>query len=471
MGRGAAAVGFLVLAACAVGPEYRRPEDGLHPFGASARSAIEPSQATGAEPDHWWAGYGDPLLTRLVEKSRSANLSLSASMARVQAARALARRSGAQLLPAFGLDASAARTHGSLESPVGRIAAALPGFDRNQSTYDIGASASWEIDLFGGLRRARQAASAQFAAAEAAEVGVRIAVSADTAAAYLKIRGLQARRGLLIEQISVSQQAFELISRQFRVGVANVGDLSAAEAALVQLQASLEPLELELVVEANRLDVLTGEQPGTWMPLLAEQADIPRLPDIPGPGSVADVLRRRPDVRAAERVLAGSTARIGQSLAEYYPKFSVAGLAGPMAASTGSLMTSGTFQTEAIAGLRWRLFDFGRVNAEVAVAKAQRAEALADYRSAVLRAAEDVENAFATLARLQSLQSRMEERVDAINRSLRAAHASRLAGAESRLSELAVELRLLQAKSDLAHARQDCALASVGTFRAIGGGW
>ena len=467
----ATAAALLVLAACAVGPDYRRPPDGLHPFQVPVESPTESVDSDAVERDSWWTGFGDPLLTQFVETARAANLSVAASLSRVQAARALARYAGEQLLPAVGAESQAARTQVSLESPIGQIASHLPGFDRSQTSYEVGASASWEIDLFGGLRRGRQAARAQFEAVEAAHTGVRITVSADTADSYLTIRGLQARRRLVIRQIDIAKQVLDLTSQKYRSGVANVRELSAAEAQLLQLKASLEPLDLYLVIEANRLDVLLGEQPGTSMPRLAELADIPHIPDIPGPGSTTEVLRRRPDVIAAERALAASTARIGQSLAAYYPKFSIAGLAGSAATHTTTLFTSTTFQTEAVAGLRWRLFDFGRVSAEVEVARAQRAEALAEYRASVLHAAEDVENAFTALARRQAVQSRMEALVEALDRSLSAAQESRRAGAESQLGVLEAERQLLQAQEGLARARQDCALAAVGTFRAIGGGW
>ncbi len=419
----------------------------------------------------WWMGFNDPLLVQLVERARGQNLSLSAAFARVQAARAVANHAGAAPLPAVGVETEAARTHQSLQSPIGQIGSHLPGFDRNQSLYDVGISASWEIDLFGGLRRAREAAGAEYQVAEAAQVGTRITVTADTADAYLKIRGIQARRRLVTRQIDVSAQMLSLTLEKSRSGVATVREVAAAEAQLEQLKAVIEPFDTELAIQSHRLDVLLGQQPGTVTEELREPSDIPRVPPIPGPGTPTEVLRRRPDVVAAERTLAATHARIGQALSEYYPKISIGGLVGSESTSTSALFKSATFQPEAIAGLRWRLFDFGRVGDEVSLARAEQAEALAEYRNSILHAAEDVEDAFTALANSQVVQTQMEATVAALDRSLRAATDAHRIGAESQLTVLDAQRQLDVAEEALALARQNSCLAAVGTFRAIGGGW
>jgi len=461
----------MAIAGCAIGPEYRRPDVELPSFHASIAPVA--ANATGGEEalDAWWTGFNDPVLAQVIQKAREQNLSLEAALARVQAARAAVNHAGAEMLPNTGFESQAARIHQSLQSPIGQIGSHLPGFDRNQSLYDVGVSASWEIDLFGGLRRAWQAASAEYQVAEAGQVGTRITVTADTAEAYLMIRGIQARRRLVTQEIDASAQMLSLTREKLRSGVATVREVAAAEAQLAQLTAAIEPLDIELEIQSNRLDVLLGQQPGTVAEELRKPADIPRVPPIPGPGTPTEVLRRRPDVVAAERTLAAANARIGQALSEYYPKVSIAGLAGSESMSPSALFKSATFQPEAIAGLRWRLFDFGRVGAEVSQARAQHAEALAEYRKSILHAAEDVEDAFTALAKLQVVQAQMEATVAALDRSLRAARDSRLFGAESQLTVLDAERQLFLAQEALALARQNSCLAAVVTFRAIGGGW
>jgi NodT family efflux transporter outer membrane factor (OMF) lipoprotein len=459
------------IVGCAVGPEYRPPNDLLHAFHASTIPVA--ADANGGEEalGTWWTGFNDPVLAQVVQRARDQNLSLSAALARVQAARAVVNHAGAELLPTTGIESQAVRIHQSLQSPIGQIGSHLPGFDRNLSLYDVGVSASWEIDLFGGLHRTRQVAGAEYQAAEAAQVGTRITVTADTADAYLKIRGIQERRRLLTQQIDVAAQMLSLTLERVRSGVANVREVAAAETQLAQLKAAIEPLDIELEIQSNRLDVLLGQQPGTVADVLREPAEIPKVPPIPAPGTPTQVLRRRPDVIAAERTLAAANARIGQALSEYYPKVSIGGLVGSESTSTGGLFTSATFQPEAVTGLRWRLFDFGRVGAEVSLARAEHAEALAEYRNSILHAAEDVEDAFSALAKFQAVQMQMETMVAALDRSLRAAKDSRLVGAESKLTVLDAERQLLVAQEALALARQNSCLAAVGTFRAIGGGW
>lgn len=466
-----ASLSAMAITGCAVGPEYRRPNDELHAFHASS-APVEPNTIAGEEAlGTWWTGFNDPVLTQVIQKAREQNLSLEAALARVQAARAVTKHAGADLLPTTGYESQAARIHQSLQSPIGQIGSHLPGFDRNQSLYDIGLRASWEIDLFGGLSRARQAASAESQAAEAGQVGTRITVTADTAQAYLMIRGIQERRRLMLQQIDVSAQMLSLTMEKSRSGIANVREVAAAEAQLAQLKGAIEPLNIELEIQSNRLDVLLGQQPGTVAGQLGQAVDIPRIPPIPGPGTPTELLRRRPDVVAAERTLASANARIGQALSEYYPKVSIGGFVGFESTVPSSLFKSATFQPEAVAGLRWRLFDFGRVGAEVSLARAQHAEALADYRNSILHAAEDVEDAFTALARIQVSQMQMEAVVEALDRSFRAARDSRLAGAESRLTVLDAELHLFVAEEAFALARQNSCLAAVGTYRAIGGGW
>src|SRR5690349_15428071 len=181
----------LCVSGCAVGPSYRKPATTLENFHSAAAVEARPTGAPTPPLESWWDGFNDPMLSRIVQQARDQNLDLAAALARVQQARAAAREAGARLLPTFDLNGQAARIHQSLESPTGQIASHLPGFNRNQSIYDAGLGAMWELDLFGGLRRGREAASAEADAAIAEQVGTRISVTADAADAYLRIRGDQ----------------------------------------------------------------------------------------------------------------------------------------------------------------------------------------------------------------------------------------------------------------------------------------
>ena len=461
----------LSITGCAVGPDYRKPSSTLQPFHSSAAPKARRTNPSAPPLAQWWLGFDDPELTRIAQRALNQNLDLAAAMMRVEQARAAAREAGAQLLPTADLAAQAARIHRSLESPIGAIASHLPGFRRDQSGYDVGAAASWEIDLFGELRRAAQAAGAEAQAAEAEQVGMRITVAADAADAYFQVRGDQARIGIARDQILTDEHLLDLVERRFRAGLATDREEAQAQALLSEARASLQPLSIDLEAQLNRLDVLMGVQPGTYAAELNSRQEIPLPPAIPGDVTPADVLRRRPDVIAAERQLAASNARIGEAVAEYYPKISISGLLGFESLSTGDLFKAATFQPEAVAGLRWRLFDFGKVDAEVAGAKGANAEALALYRQSILHAAEDVEDAFTVLVQLQAHGEELEREVAALKRARDSSQNAYAAGVIPLTDVLDADRQLLAAQDQLALTRANTDQAAVQSFRAIGGGW
>jgi NodT family efflux transporter outer membrane factor (OMF) lipoprotein len=464
-----AAVGSL-LAGCAVGPAYHRPAATLADFH-SAAGAKPPDARISPPLDSWWRGFNDPELSRIVDRALAQNLDLAAALARVQQARAAAREAGARLAPAFAAAAQAETVHQSLESPTGRVASRLPGFQRDASLYDVGLGASWEIDLFGGLRRGAEAAGAEAQAAEAERLGVRVSVAAEAADAYLRIRGDQARLGVAANQIATDAQLLNLVQLRFGKGLAADREVAQAEALLAQARASVQPLNIDLQAQLNRLDVLMGVQPGALAAELGAPAEIPGAPRVPADSQPTDVLRRRPDVIAAERRVAAANARIGQSIAEYYPKISLSGLLGFESASPGHLFRAATYQPQAAAGLRWRLFEFGRIDAEVHQARGAEAEALALYRQSVLHAAEDVENAFTGLVQFEAHKNELEREVAALTRARDLAQDAYLHGAIALTDVLDADRQLLAAQDELAQTRADAARAAVQSFRALGGGW
>jgi len=384
-------------ASCVVGPRYERPQVQLVAFHNTSVAEQREARSPAPPLDRWWTGFEDPELTRIILRAWRENLDLAGAYARVLQARASAAEAGSRLLPRGEANAQAAVIHQSLESPLGVFDSLLPGYDRNQKLYDFGATASWEIDLFGGLRRGAEAASAEEQAAAAEEVGVRITVAAEAADAYFAVRGDQARLKFAQDQIDTDGKLLELVRLRFAAGAASDREVAQSEALLAQARATVPPLRLDLESQMNRLDVLMGAQPGTYAKELSTPADIPAVPAIPVETAADALLRRRPDVIAAERQVAAANALIGVAIAEYYPKISLSALLGFESLNGSHLFTGESFQPEAAAGLRWRLFDFGRVEAQVAGARGAKAEALARYRQTVLRAAEDVEDALMAL--------------------------------------------------------------------------
>ncbi len=470
----AIALGVLIAVSgtgCVVGPHYRAPEMTPAPFHNAEEAQARQTQLPEPPLDRWWTGFRDPVLTRIVQRALDQNLDVAAALARVDQARAAAREAGAQLLPSGDLTAQVAPLRQSLESPIGTIGRNLPGYNRAQTLYDVGAGASWEIDLFGGLRRGAEAASALAQAAEAEQLGTRVSVAAEAADAYFQIRGDQQRLRFANDQIATDAHLMELVRLRFAAGAAADREVAQAEALLAQARATVPPLRTALDAQMNRLDVLMGAQPGTYAAELTTPAEIPAVPGIIANDARQDLLRHRPDVIAAERRLAASNARIGVAIADYYPKISLAGLVGFESLSADHLFSAESFQPEAAAGLRWRLFDFGRVDAEVAQAKAADAEALTRYRQSVLKAAEDVENASVALVQFEGQSSELRREVDALARARDASQEDYEAGAIALTDVLDADRELLVAQDNLAQTRADTGRAGVALFRALGGGW
>lgn len=462
----------LAAAGCAVGPQYKGPPS-IQMAGFHNEPAIGARQAGLTPPrvETWWTGFRDPVLTRIVDRALAQNLDLAAALARVEQARAAAREAGAQLLPTGTAIGSAGALRQSLNSPIGTIARHLPGYERNQALYDAGIGAQWEVDLSGGLRRGAEAARDEAEAAEAQQLGVRVSIVADAADAYFQVRGNQARLAIAQSQVETDTRLLELVRLRFSRGAAAEKEVAQAEALLAEARATIPPLRTALEAQLNRLDVLMGAQPGTYASELASSGEIPVAPAISSGQSASDLLRRRPDIIAAERRLAASNARIGVAVSEYYPKISLSGLLGFESLNSGRLLSAESFQPEAAAGLRWRLFDFGRVDAEVAQANSANAQALLAYRQTVLHATEDVENAFMALAQLELQIHDLLNEVDALARARDASQQSYLAGASSLTDVLDADRQSLVAQDQLARTRADADRAAVMSFRALGGGW
>jgi NodT family efflux transporter outer membrane factor (OMF) lipoprotein len=461
-----------LLAGCAVGPDYRAP-DIAPPFAyhGGTTLAARAGEAPAPALDAWWQGFDDPVLARLVERALAQNLDLAASRERVAQARAVASRAGAARLPEANVDTGLARERQSLRSPLGEIASHSPGYARTQTLAQLGAGASWETDIAGGLRRGEEAADAELAAAEAQHAGVRVSLAAETADAYLRVRGAQSRIAIAQHQIDNEAQLFELVQLRRDKGLGTAREVAQAEGLLLQAQASVPPLRRELASQLFRLDVLAGTAPGTSeAELVAAAADF-KVPAIATAGGPAQLLRRRPDVVAAERRLAASNARIGVALAGYYPSLSLSGVLGFESLDVGRTLTASAFQPAALAGLHWRLFDFGRVDAEVAQARGANREALLRYRQAMLRATEDVEDAIVAVAELESQHALLAREVDAHLQARDAAQDAYRGGAVSLVEVLDEDRQLLAAQDLLASVRTDDARAAVAAFRALGGGW
>ncbi|WP_018989674.1 efflux transporter outer membrane subunit [Aromatoleum toluclasticum] len=460
------------LTGCAVGPDYRQPEIALSSVFLGKEGIDRRQVQHKADLRAWWAAFNDPQLTHFVSLALEQNLDIAQAAARVAQSRASLRYADAALLPAANLSASAARAYQSVETPLGQVLDATPGFDRSGSAYEADLGASWEIDVFGGLRRGQEAAHAAYEASEAGAVATRLAVAAQTADVYVTIRGLQARIAIARQQVETRRQLLAMVRLQYEKGVAAELQTNQAEGSLTQAEAQIPVLEAGLDSAMNALDVLLGVQPGTWRTELAAVAPVPVAPGLAETGTPAEMIRRRPDLIVAERRLAAANARIGVAVSEYYPKFSLAALVGAATAiASGNLFTGPASQAQGVLGLRWRLFDFGRVDAQIAAARGQEAEALAAYRLAVLRAAEDVENAFSALVKREAQLGILTRGEASFARARENSFAAYQGGVVSLIEVLDADSSLLQARDAKAQAQTEAARAAITSFRALGGGW
>ncbi|WP_167737485.1 efflux transporter outer membrane subunit [Sphingomonas parva] len=457
----------LTLSACATQAPYSPPE--LEVSGAFRNAAAAAQrQPVPAAPQlaSWWRGFNDPQLTSLVEIALNDNLDVAEAAARLDEARALARRAGAERRPGGSLTAQASQQRQSLESPIGQFARNAPGFERDLSVFEGALSASWELDLFGRLRGRAAVAAADAEERAALLEGVRIAIAAQVADSYLRLVSADERLAILDEQLAVQSRLATAVGRRFEVGEANLGERDEANAQVSTIRAEREPLTIERETQINRLHVMTG---GKAIAGRSRATTVPRAPALVDLETPSTVFRRRPDIQAAERRLASSNARVGTALAEYYPTFSLSGLLGLQAVDAGNLFTGDAVQASAIFGLRWRLFDFARIDAEVDAARGQEAAALANYRRTLLGATEDVENALFELVAREREARELGRAVSDLAQARYVGQRSYNAGITAISDLLELDRRLLNSRQNEALAKRNVSLASVRVYRAIGG--
>lgn len=449
------------LAGCMAGPNYARPDLPVMP----AWSAANDRPAARAE---WWRSFGDPALDALEAAALGANLDIEAALARIDTARAAVRGADAALLPAAEVDGSAARAQQSLNAGLGQLSRFVPDFPRTVNRAQLNVGGSWELDFAGGLRRRREAARADLAGRAAELQAVRLAISGEVADAYLALRGAEAQRAALAAYVDLLEDRRGIMAARLAAGAASRSAFDQSSAARDDARTLLAPLDAAIAAQRNRLSVLLARAPGAPLPELGAGGAVPDAAD-PAAGVPADILRFRPDVHAAEARLVAANAGIGAALAEYYPKLSLSGLVGLDSNRFGSLIEGDSAVVQGALGLSWRLFDFGRIDAEVRAARGRTREALAAYRAAVLRASEDVESSFAQLAAMRVRLTWLVSRREALAAASAASDKAHKAGAISR--DAAVESRapLALLDSAIASARVDQARAVVACARALGG--
>ncbi|KFN43936.1 efflux transporter outer membrane subunit [Arenimonas oryziterrae] len=465
----AAAVFAFVLSACAIGPDHVRPSSLAVPEKFVEAGAIEPLMATSAERNDqsdFWRRLGDAQLTALVEQALLANHDLRIALANAERAQALQRGTRLDLLPTVTGDAQGSDVRASADQQPGVARA-----DRDGRQYDAGIRAAWELDLFGRVRRQVEAGRAGTDAANADFRALQVAIVAEVARDYIELRGLQEQLRVAQESAESQAETLRLVEMGFQAGRGTEFDTARARALLAGTQSRAPALEARIAITLHHLAVLIGQPPGAVTEALKWREPLPALPGVVDPGTPGDLLRRRPDVAAAEYRLHAATARIGVAKADFFPRFTLGGLIGSQAVDRDALFGRDSETRLVALGVDWSFLDIGRVRARVAAADADAAAELARYEQTVLHALADTEDA---LVRYGNARVEDEHLARAAGDSARAAQLARIRyenGATDLFEVLDAERSNLQAQDALAQSRTRSLTGWVALYQALAGGW
>ena len=452
------------LAACAVGPDFVRPD-----VAVPEAFVQSPATATAATPDidpAFWTTFGDPQLTALVEQALEANHDLRIALASYDRANALLRGAKFDYLPTITAGAEGSDGRASSDQ--------LPGVDRDgrdAESYSAGIQASWELDLFGRIRRSVEAGRADAAASAADLAAAQVAIVGQVARTYFDLRGLQERLRVARENAANQRETLRLVDARLRAGRGTEFDTARARAQLEATSARIPALEAQVAFDMHRLAVLVGKTPDALVAELETPRALPSLPARLDAGTPGDLLARRPDVAAAEQRLHAATARIGVATADLFPRFTLGGLIGSQAIDTSALFERGSETRLVALGVDWSFLDVGRVRARIAAADAGAAGALARYEQTVLRALEDTENALVRLARARTEDAHLQNAANDSARAAELAHVRFEAGATDLFEVLDAERTRLQAQDAFAAARTRSVVSAVALYQAMAGGW
>ena len=444
----------MLLVSCAVGPNYKPASPSALQVPEAYREA---DRGAAADLSHWWTNFNDPILSDLVARALKANPDIDVAGARLRQARALLRQSQASLLPSLSATNSGSRSE-TVRGPGG-----------GASNFSAGFDASYEVDLFGGNRRSLQAAVADAQSSLASLHNVQLSIASEVALNYVQLRSAQSRVAIARANLAYQDETVQIVGWRVQAGLVSSLDLEQARTQRAQTAASIPSLETNATAAANRLAVLIGEAPGAVQLIVDAARSIPAAPDVVGAGLPAALLSRRPDLVSAERGLAAATARIGVSEAKLYPALRLSG------SLTGSGATLGDVTDSIIGSLvssvTAPIFQGGAIRAQIENARGGADVALGTYRSAVLGALEEVDNALTGLSNTRDRQARLAEAVDAARAARLYAQSQYRAGLIDFQKLLDAERSLLSAEDSLALSRGDRATAAIQLYKALGGGW
>jgi multidrug efflux system outer membrane protein len=460
----------LLIAGCRVGPDYVAPKPSVPASFAEASGDTRPGSEGPFIDDAWWRSFADTTLDTLIEQALKSAPDLAEAQARVREARALQGIAGAGRYPSADATGEYARNLGSDNVPTGVPPGGLgPGIHSN--LWQAGFDASWEIDIFGGIRRNIEAADASYQAAAEDRADVTLTLLAEVARDYIDLRGAQRRIEVARENLAIEQDLLALTHSLLTAGLAPQQDLLRAEAQVRDIQAAIPTFETDERAAAYRIAALIDRPFAEVSAELSAPRPIPQSGSLVPVGLPSDLLKRRPDVRAAERRIAAANARIGAAQADLYPHFSLTGVAGleSLSFSTFGNASSGYYQIGP--GVTWRIFDAGKIRFQVQAESARTAAATAAYERSVLNAFRDVETALVSYANTKVRRDELAAESAADAQATDIAKLLYQRGVESFLPVLDAERSLYAADDALAQSERDSALALIALYKSLGGGW
>lgn len=462
--------GALALSGCAAGPAYA-------PRSAAALGVPQdwsvPASPTSEDLTRWWAGFNDPVLTGLVEQAAKSNLDLAQAVARLRQAREALVVSRSSLFPGISGSGSVSRTEslrgGGTTVSLSDGTVTTTGSGGGTTSFALGLDASYQADLFGGVRRSVESSRAQYEASGYDYATTLLSVESEVARNYVLARAYQAQLDNARESLKIQDENLQIAGWRVQAGLVTSADVEAARASRAQAAASIPTIEQQYNAAVSRIGVLTGQAPGALKPLMEKVEPIPQVPDTVGVGIPANVLRQRPDVRAAERSLAAATAEIGVAKANLFPALAISGSLTTNATAFPNLfqtITGGLF-----GGLTQAIFNGGSLHAQVRSKRAAADAAFASYKQTVLTALEDIENAVVALDAAQERERQYAIAYDAANASAILARSQYRSGLTDFTTLNTQEAALVSARDGLVSARSDKATALVALYVALGGGW
>lgn len=469
-----------ILAGCTVGPNYQPPQietptafsEQMQPAttqpstrpSAAAAAAAAASDATLAT---WWRAFGDPTLDSLVTRAVDQNIDLRIAALRIIESRAVLGINRSALFPA--LDGSGGYRYDRASRNVGQ--GGEFSSDPDRELWSAGFVATWEIDVFGGIRRAIEASEADFGAVVEDRRDVLVTLVSDVANNYIQLRGAQRQLEILRRNLQTQEQTLELTRSRFRAGLTSDLDVARAETQAQNTMARIPPAEDQIRRNIRRLSVLLGQSPETLTDELMPESPIPVATQDLSVGVPAELLRRRPDVRRAERQLASATAQIGVATADLFPRFSLDGDFGWSSEKAKNLFDERSFGWSIGPAVRWQLLNFGRVTSNIEAARARADQAINAYELTVLRSLEESENAIGSYRREQERRESLAAAVASSQRAVTLADQLYRQGLTAFQDVLDAQRVLLAAESELATSEQTVSANLVAVYRSLGGGW